>query len=193
MTCPSRYTIQQDTREKTPLIFPSHTLLLCPKYLPTDRITTSVRIHIEETTLPTGDYRLKDAPTSVIIERKKHLSEVARNCLTKLGRRRFAAECVRLRCECNRPYFLLEGSVASLLRDYIPIKDESPWLAYDALERLALEYGVSMLYLPSSSTTQRRVVGEQMAHLLINGAIAPWQPDLSRSLESVTTASPASN
>ena len=191
MTCPSKYIIEQDTREKTPLIFPSHIILLCPKYLPEARVATNCRIIVEELTLPTGDYRAKADPTGIIIERKKHLSEVARNVLTKLGRRRFVAECVRLNCECNRPYFLLEGSMAELLRSYSPIKDESPWLAYDALERLALEHGVTMLYLPSSSVTQRRVVGEQIAHLLVNGAITPCQLAPLPSAVSAVNPSPA--
>ena len=188
MTCPSKYIIEQDTREKTPLIFPSHITLLCPKYLPEARVAVNCRIIVEEKTLPTGDYRAKADPTGIIIERKKHLSEVARNVLTKLGRRRFADECTRLSCECDRPYFLLEGSMAELLRSYSPIKDESPWLAYDALERLALEHGVSMLYLPSTSTAQRRVVGEQIAHLLVNGVVTPWRFNPPSTVESVQSS-----
>ena len=163
--------IWQDEREKTPLIFPKHIVGLCQNCDPVYRKAETTQVIVEVHTLPTADYGAFGFFNKVLIERKKHLSEIARNVLTRIGRRRFVAECQRLRDSCQFPHFLIEGGMSSLLRDYQPIKDESPWLAYDALERLALEYGVRTLYLPSTSVAQRRVVGEQAAHLLLNGVM----------------------
>jgi hypothetical protein len=41
----------------------------------------------------------------------------------------------------------------------------------DALHRICLERRIQILYLPAATPEQRRSVGEEVARLLINGAI----------------------
>lgn len=165
------FTILIDKREKTPLLFPDHVTILSPHALPHLRKSLLIRLHWEEAHLKTADYGPKGFLRRILVERKKHFTELARNCLTREGRRKFTDECQRLRDECDHPYLLVEGTVPHLLRTYAPISDESPWLAVDAYLRLCLEYGIGTIYLPSTSRPQRLQVGEYVAHLLINGAM----------------------
>jgi hypothetical protein len=41
----------------------------------------------------------------------------------------------------------------------------------DALHRICIERRIQILYLPAATPEQRRSVGEEIARLLINGAI----------------------
>ena len=164
------YIILVDNREKIPLLFPSHIVMLCRNCVPHARKARTIQVTTEPAHLKTGDYALQGNLARILVERKRDFSELARNCLTLDGRRKFSDECKRLANECDHPVLLVEGSIPQLLRTYRPYTNESPWLAVDAYQRLCLEWGIETVYLPSSSTAQRRVVGEFIAHLLINGA-----------------------
>jgi len=164
------YVILVDKREKIPLLFPDHIVMLCHNCQPHARKARTIPIHVEPCHLKTGDYALNGNMTRILVERKRDFSELARNCLTLDGRRKFSDECKRLFNECDHPVLLVEGSIPQLLRSYRPYTNESPWLAVDAYQRLCLEWRIETVYLSSSSVAQRRVVGEYVAHLLINGA-----------------------
>jgi len=174
----NEYTIEVDQQEKRgwTLLFPENLQVLDPAHLPTKKRTRTVKLNVERTHLPTADYRLKEAPRGVLIERKGSLQEVATNCLTTVGRRRFAAECQRLRAECDAPFVLLEGSHPDLLR---PTSfNKTPELALDALLRLLWEWGIQMLVLPRNTEPQRRALGVWVAHLLITGDVAHAAPQI---------------
>lgn len=169
------FTILQDDREKKPLLLPSTLTILDPGKSPLSLPSKKVLIEVEKTHLPTGDYLLKGSPHRMIIERKGHLDEVATNCLTRNGRRKFTNELIRLNEECLHPVLLLEGSPRELSarRHYSKIPKD---LARDALQRLCIEYGIELLLLPNASLSARKAVGEWAAALLINASFTHRNP-----------------
>lgn len=175
------WTILQDDREKTPLLFPSNMVMLDDAHVPCDRRSCTVSLTVVKKRLPTGDYALKDFESRVLIERKKHLPELFSNLLTPTGRERFVKACDRLRSECTHPILILEGTIGHLVRTARAQLDVDPWLVVDALHRICLERRIQILYLPAATPEQRRSVGEEVARLLINGALTHAEratPDL---------------
>lgn len=175
------WTILQDDREKTPLLFPSNMVMLDDAHVPCDRRSCTVSLTVVKKRLPTGDYALKDFESRVLIERKKHLPELFANLLTPTGRERFVKACDRLRSECTHPILILEGTIGHLVRTARAQLDVDPWLVVDALHRICLERRIQILYLPAATPEQRRSVGEEVARLLINGALTHAEratPDL---------------
>lgn len=165
------WTIIQDDREKTPLLFPAHMVMLDDAHIPCDRRSCTVAITTIKKRMTTGDYALEGHESKVLIERKKHLPELFTNLLTLTGRKRFVLACDRLRSECTHPILILEGTISHLVRTARPTLDVDPWLVVDALHRICLERHIQILYLPSTTPDQRRSVGEEVARLLINGAL----------------------
>lgn len=159
----------RDTREKKPLIFPETLSLLDdtkPSYY---RIPIRVRLRVEDFALKTGDYALLEHEECCLVERKGSLREIANNCLTKDGRRRFVSQVDRLKEECKNPILMLEGTPMDLQRatKHVP----EPGLALDAFQRILFERQVTLVLLPSATVSARRAVGEWVARLLINGAL----------------------
>jgi ERCC4-type nuclease len=166
----SRYTIVVDTREKKPLVFPAFLPSLIDAI---QRTHQTVQLGTVRKEMKTADYYVLGFPEAVVIERKGHLDEVAKNVLTSTGRRRFVAELERLKDGVRWPYLLFEGTASTLAR---PTKrNPSPHIVVDALLDLLLAYNVPMLLLPSGSDTQRRRVGELAARLLVRGAVLTEQ------------------
>lgn len=170
------FTILQDDREKTPLLFPAHLVLLDPAHPPTEKRTCTVALSVSKKRLATGDYALEGHESRVLIERKKDLPELYNNLLTPAGRERFVKACDRLRSECTHPILILEGTVGHLVRTAKSRLEVDPWLVVDALQRICLERRIQILYLPAATPVQRRSVGEEVARLMINGAITHAEP-----------------
>ena len=166
------WTILQDDREKTPLLFPANMVMLDDAFMPCDRRSCTVALTVVKKRLKTGDYAIDGHESKVLIERKKHLPELFSNLLTPTGRNRFVAACDRLRNECAHPILILEGTVGHLVRTARSQLDVDPWLVVDALHRICLERRIQILYLPASTPEQRRSVGEEVARLLINGTLS---------------------
>lgn len=165
------WTILQDDREKTPLLFPANMVMLDDAHVPCDRRSCTVSLTVTKKRLQTGDYALEGFESRVLIERKKHLPELFANLLTPTGRERFVKACDRLRSECRHPILILEGTIGHLVRTARAQLDVDPWLVVDALHRICLERRIQILYLPAATPEQRKSVGEEVARLLINGAI----------------------
>lgn len=173
------WTILQDDREKTPLLFPSNMVMLDDAHVPCDRRSCTVSVTVVKKRLATGDYALEGFESKVLVERKKHLPELFSNLLTPTGRERFVKACDRLRSECAHPILILEGTIGHLVRTARAQLDVDPWLVVDALHRICLERRIQILYLPATTPEQRRSVGEEVARLLINGAITNAEPPAS--------------
>lgn len=164
------YTIVVDDREKKPLPFPSHLVMWDPNSPPSTRKarTTTVKLHLESQRLPTGDYLLKESPSTIVVERKNGLDEVAGNCLLTKKRKLFIAELERLRAECKRPVLLLEGDPVRVVKTRWWEGD--PSIPRDALRALLLQYGVELLLIPGHTMVQRRAAASWIASMLILGA-----------------------
>ena len=133
-----------------------------------DGSTTTIRLHVVRSKLDTGDYALRGYERLCLIERKGSIREVAQNCLTG-DRLRVGRAFGRLRSECRMPVLLLEGTMSSLLKCRYTKK---PYAALDALLRLIAEYDLRLLMLSASTVGMRQQMGELVARLLINTAVA---------------------
>lgn len=167
-------TIVVDSREKKPLPFPEHLPSLRSDLPALSRSSRTYHLKIEKATLKTGDYLLKGHEAGCLIERKGSLAEVAGNCLTPDGRRKFVAAMDRLKDSCLYPYLLLEGNILETMN---PTKDlPDPWNAVDSLHRILLERNIGLILLPNTSMSARRAVAEWAARLLVNAALCPILP-----------------
>jgi ERCC4-type nuclease len=160
------YTLIVDTREQNalPLKFADWVPFLKPF---SHGQTTSIRLHVVEAPLKTGDYAIRGLEHVALVERKGSLRELAKNCLTS-DVARFTHCLERLGGECRYPLLMVEGTPAKLLSDK---SIEKPYTALDALQRLLLSYQIPLLLLPSNSARQRQVTGEYVARWLVNAAI----------------------
>lgn len=159
----SQVTVLIDSREKKPLSFPAHLVVLDRTKLPTAGKSRTVTVRTKSETLKTGDYRLVGGNSA--IERKGSFEEIAGNCLTLDGRRRFMDCCRRLRSECSTACLLFEGLVGGFeVRAGLP----HPGVAADALLDIIGEHGLPLMLLPLSTTGQRRAAGEWALRWLLS-------------------------
>jgi ERCC4-type nuclease len=163
------YTIIRDHREKRPLLIPAHIVLLRPDLPPTAQTGFTASLTVVEEELETADYLLKGHESLTIIERKGALDEVATNCLTTSGRRKFADVCRRLRDACSDPVLLLEGDARFFTQP--TARTPEPAFARDALQRLLMEYQIELMLMPKDTIEHRRANGEFAAARLINGTM----------------------
>jgi hypothetical protein len=113
--------------------------------------------------MKTGDYRLVGGKSA--IERKGSFEEIAGNCLTADGRRRFIECCKRLVGECRTACLLFEGAIGGFeVRAGLP----HPGVATDALLDIIGEHGLPLMLLPLSTTGQRRAAGEWALRWLLS-------------------------
>ena len=159
-----------DDREKKPLLFPSTIVMLNPHQPPTSKKQVTVRIAAQKCRLETADYLIQGDDSVGGIERKGSISEIAQNCLTKDGRRKFLDCLKRLKDNFKYPILLFEGEIHKVqsARIHIPGPKFNPGIAVDALMRLTLEYEVPIYLMPCTTIAQRRATGEWAARLLIN-------------------------
>jgi hypothetical protein len=113
--------------------------------------------------MKTGDYRLVGGKSA--IERKGSFEEIAGNCLTADGRRRFIECCKRLVGEYRTACLLFEGAIGGFeVRAGLP----HPGVATDALLDIIGEHGLPLMLLPLSTTGQRRAAGEWALRWLLS-------------------------
>ena len=156
-------TVLIDNREKKPLSFPTHLVVLDRKALPTSGKSRTVVVRTQPQTLKTGDYRLVGGTSA--IERKGSFAEIANNCLTTDGRRRFLECCRRLRDECRTACILFEGQVGGFeVQAGLP----HPGVAADSLLDIMGEYGLPLMLLPLTTIGQRRAAGEWSLRWLLS-------------------------
>jgi len=167
-----KYTIIQDTSEKTPLIFPSHIVLSVgsepPEVLPKSQ---SVQLDVKVAHLPTGDYCLEGLSKTCLIERKGSLSEITSNLMSsKKERTRVLSQFDRLAAETDYPILLLEGSPTSLKTPNFRAPD--PELAFDNLIRELALRRIQWMLCPGYSRSIRAATGSIVARQLIHALSA---------------------
>jgi hypothetical protein len=184
----SQITVLIDSREKKPLAFPAHLVVLDRARLPTAGRSRTVTVRTQSETMKTGDYRLVGGKSA--IERKGSFEEIAGNCLTPDGRRRFLECCRRLRDECRTACILFEGAVGAFeVRAGLP----HPGVATDALLDIMGEYQLPLMLLPLSTTGQRRAAGEWALRWLLSQEHHVTSPTHNRCQELPTDQPDCSN
>lgn len=176
MPKPLRYTILRDKREKRPLAFPDMIQVLDPNTLPTKQVCVQVHLTCEDVTLPTADYVLGEDKANcytcagaAVVERKYTLDEIATNVFDFHRRSLFVDQLKRMRDTWKYPVLVFEGGLDRL---YKPTRNTPiPGLVVSALQRLSFEYCVPIIPVPSATTTQRQLLAEHVAQILVNGAI----------------------
>lgn len=152
-------TVQIDTREKYPMLFPKTIAIPHPES-PFKQCTIEVKT--EKAKLEYGDYRLKEYPEECVIERKSGQMEIFKNMLDDHDRVR-QAKAFRKLTECAHPYILIEASPAELADDAQSEK---------VMHRLGIalaKYGLNVLWMPwkTHGPVARRKIGAIMVHLMV--------------------------
>lgn len=166
---PNVITIQIDTREQVPLLFPA--IVQCGHPERT-HATIPIGVKVEKIALPFGDYRLAEFPTLCVVERKASQLELYKNLNDSLDRIRQAKAFRKLASGCKYPYLLIEASPAELLANDPKIKN--PELICHRLGLTLAKYDMRAIFLPwkSRSSDTRRKVGTLILHLMLGCALS---------------------
>ena len=161
---PSEITIQIDSREKFPLLFPELLRIGHPeltyKMIP-------IAVKHERIKLDCGDYRLKEFPAECIVERKASQLEIWKNLNESHDRVRQAKAFRKLVASCEHPVLLVEASPQELFKNDPHIKN--PELVAHRLSLAIAKYGFHVIFLPwkSRCATTRRKAGTLLLHLIM--------------------------
>ena len=161
---PVEITIQIDTREQFPLLFPGIIQIGHPeltyKMIP-------IAVKQERIKLDCGDYRIREYPAECIVERKASQLEIWKNLNESLDRIRQAKAFRRLVASCEHPILLVEASPQELLGSNPRIKN--PELVAHRLSLAIAKYGFHVIFLPwkSRCATTRRKAGTLLLHLMM--------------------------
>jgi len=161
---PAEITIQEDTREQYPLLFPEIIQIGDPE-LTYKKIP--IAVNHERVKLACGDYRLKEYPTDCIVERKASQLEIWKNLNESHDRIRQAKAFRRLVASCEHPVLLVEASPGELFGNDPHIKN--PELVAHRLSLAIAKYGFHVIFLPwkSRSAATRRKAGHLLLHLMM--------------------------
>lgn len=161
---PAEITIQEDTREQFPLLFPAIIQIGHPEL--TYRMIPVVVKH-ERVKLDCGDYRLKEYPAECIVERKASQLEIWKNLNDSHDRVRQAKAFRKLVASCAHPVLLVEASPQELFSNDPHIKN--PELVAHRLSLAIAKYGFHVMFLPwkSRCATTRRKAGTLLLHLMM--------------------------
>jgi ERCC4-type nuclease len=167
---PDKVTVQVDTREKFPMLFPSnirivHPILQCGTIL--------IKVVTEKKKLDIGDYRLAEYPDCCVIERKASQLELFKNLMEHRDSIR-QAKAFRKLATVEYPVLMVEASPSELLK----VRGRQPRIKYPELivSKLSLavaKYGFHLFFIPWRSRNQdaRRKVGTMLVHMMLAFAI----------------------
>ncbi len=161
---PNKITIQVDTREQYPLLFPNNIFIGHPErtyqMLPIEVVTEVIK-------LDAGDYRLKEYPAEVIVERKASQLEIYKNLNESHDRIRQAKAFRKLVASCKHPFLLVEASPVELFGKDPHIKN--PEIVAHRLSLAIAKYGFHVIFLPwrSRCGATRRKAGQLLLHIMM--------------------------
>lgn len=166
---PNVVTVQIDTREKYPLLFPDLIRVADPELLCGG---LPVAVKTERVALKAGDYCLREYPDCAIIERKASQLEVFKNMTNVVDVSRQARAFRKLTAGCRYPYLLLEASPGQLLSNDSRVKN--PEIAIARLSIALAKYNLRMLFIPwrSRDAAARRKMGTLCVHLMLGCALS---------------------
>ena len=161
---PNKVTVQIDTREQLPMLFPSSIKIGHPELTYRE---LPIAVEVEREKLDFGDYRLKEFPKCCVIERKASQLELFKNLNDSKDRIRQAKSFRKLASGCKFPYLLVEASATALLSPNPHIKNKE--LVIHRLSLAIAKYGFQALFVPwrSRNPRARRTVGTLMVHLML--------------------------
>ncbi|HEC61694.1 MAG TPA: hypothetical protein ENI27_05505 [bacterium] len=160
---PPIITMQIDTREQLPLLFPSTIRIPHPERMGKDLV---IEIKTQRIKLPYGDYRLAEFPECCVIERKGSARELNTNLLSPIDAIRQAKAFRRL-STCEHPCLFIEASPNGLWTATKYIRDPQRLLA--SLTMVVAKYGFQLIWLPwiHKGPAGRREAGGILAHLML--------------------------
>lgn len=163
---PSEITVQIDSREKRPMVFPSSIRV---EGEGVSRSTKIIKVKTETVMLHAGDYRLKEYPNECVIERKGSQSELITNLFNVKDMQRQARAFNKLAENSNHPILMIECSPQQILTQCTHLKH--PDILLDRLYRIAKKFGLEILWMPSAySITARRQIGKFLIHVMLHNS-----------------------
>lgn len=167
---PTSITVQVDTREKYPVLFPDNILIPHPEIASKNIM---IAVLVENTKLDCGDYRLKEFPECCVIERKGSILEIYKNMMDTNDMVR-QAKSFRKLSAVEYPYLMIEASPVETVTPTPEL--QMPELALHRLAVASAKYGLHLLWLPLKrhDPSVRRKVGTMMIHLMLGCALRPY-------------------
>ena len=164
---PASVTVEIDTREQRPLLFPKTIRIEHPELA---NSVIPIGVATRSIVLDAGDYRLKEFPNCCIVERKASPEEIWINLHDPKDSVRQARAFRRL-AACQYPVLLVEASPSEMFRQNAVVK--YPDLGVHRLAVVAAKYGLQMIWMPWRHRTPdtRRQLGEFLVHLMVAYAI----------------------
>jgi len=161
---PNEITVEVDTREQSPILFPSMIHVGDPEITRRD---LPIAVHEEKVALPFGDYRLAEYPDVCVIERKASLLEIYKNMNESHDRIRQAKAFRKLAGGCEFPFILVEASPGELLTSNSRVKQ--PELTVHRLALAIAKYNLRLLVIPwkARNPATRRKMGTLMLHIML--------------------------
>lgn len=165
---PSIITVQVDTREQYPVLFPNFVKIVHPEL--THKMIP-IEVKVESVKLDCGDYRLKEYPKKCVVERKASQLELFKNLNESHDRIRQAKAFRKLLSNCEHPILFVEASPTELLSDNPLVKDAE--MVAHRLSLAIAKYGFNVIFLPwkSRNNSTRRKVGTLLVHLMLGYAL----------------------
>lgn len=169
---PKSLTVQIDTREKYPILFPATIQIGDPKHPDDATRRMLIPISTEKIKLNVGDYRLKEFPDCCVIERKASQRELFNNLMAAKGKIRQAKAFKRLADQVKYPYLLLEISPAEMLHARYPELVSVPEILFHRLCQVLMKYKFGLIWVSRTHTpTGRRRIGTSLIHLMLACAL----------------------
>ncbi len=169
MNIPDLITVEIDTREQYPVLFPATIQVPHPTRAGAMVI---VRVAVQKVKLDAGDYRLAEYPNCCVIERKASQLELFKNLEDHKDSIRQAKAFIKL-LTCEYPYLLLEVSPTELGASGGLVQNTERLIA--KLCFVVVRQGFGLLWIPwgKSTAKKRRELGRVMVHLMLACAMEP--------------------
>lgn len=163
MPIPRTLTVQIDSREKYPLVFPQYINL--PAEISSAK-TKRIKIKTEKIKLDTGDYCLKEAPECCIIERKASITELFKNMCDGKDSRRQAKSLQKLSNKAEHPVVVIEGSPRQLLsnKGWHSSIEINPELILARLFKSCTLRDIQVQFVPNTQSLSGR---RKLGHILL--------------------------
>jgi ERCC4-type nuclease len=178
VSVPPFITVQVDTRERYPIPFPEHIRIEDPDKFGASRL---IPVREEKVKLDIGDYRLKEFPDTMVVERKASQMELEKNLFDPRDMLR-SAKAFRKLSTARYPYLVLESSPMRILsnrrwrmgkaRLAQGMRAPSPEAIMNRLSIVVAKYGLNIIWAPGSrSVAVRRALGISLLHLMVGYAL----------------------